>query len=111
MRYDTTYLTADAIGRPPEPGFAIPFSQDGVLRLGETCGEVHPVTWLTLPYAVPAAGVRPEELVIAADGRPLRRTAGGTCSPTGPASPIRLASGWAAATRTSRWRARKESSG
>ncbi len=67
VRYDTTYLTADAIARPPEPGVPIPFSQDGQLHLGESCGEVHAVTWLTLPYAVRVAGVRPEELVIAAD--------------------------------------------
>ncbi len=59
VRYDTTYLTADAVGREPEPDLAIPFSQDGVLHLGETCGEEHPVTWLILPCAVPVAGMGP----------------------------------------------------
>ncbi|MDQ3527297.1 MAG: MerR family DNA-binding transcriptional regulator [Actinomycetota bacterium] len=67
VRYDTTYLTADAIARPPEPGVPIPFSQDGQLHLGESCGEVHAVTWLSLPHAVPVAGVGPDDLAITAD--------------------------------------------
>lgn len=67
VRYDTTYLATQSLREPPQPGLVTPFSQDGVLHLGETCGEVHPVTWLLLPHARPVAGLAPSEVEVAAD--------------------------------------------
>lgn len=67
VRYDTTYLATQSLREAPVPGLVAPFSQDGVLHLGEICGEVHPVTWLLLPQSRPVAGVSPTGVEIAAD--------------------------------------------
>lgn len=65
--YDTTYLSVATLAEPATPGLVTPFSQDGKLHVGEPAGEVHPVTWLTLPEAIPAAGVEPGRINVAVD--------------------------------------------
>lgn len=67
LRHDTTYLSVAALAAPPVAGLVTPHSVDGRLRLDEPCKEVHPVTWLTLPQAIPVGGIPPEEVRILAD--------------------------------------------
>ncbi len=67
LAYDTTYLSVATLSEPAVPGLITPFSVDGRLHVGEPAGEVHPVTWLTLPEALPAAGIDPGRVNVAAD--------------------------------------------
>lgn len=67
VRYDTTYLEAAALANPPDPGVVLPQSIDGRLILDRPAGEVHAVTWFTLPRAIRVAGLRPVDVEIAAD--------------------------------------------
>jgi len=68
VRHDTTYLSLASLALPPPEQLVTPYSVDGRLVLGEPCGEVHPVTWFTLPHALPVAGgIRPQEVRIHAD--------------------------------------------
>jgi hypothetical protein len=68
VRHDTTFLSLAALGLPPPAHLVTPHSVDGVLHLGKPSGEVHAVTWLTLPHALPVAGgIRPREVHIHAD--------------------------------------------
>ena len=68
VRHDTTYLSLAALALPPEEGLVTPFSQDGRLRFDQPCGQVHPITWFTLPQAIPVAGgIAPGSVRIHAD--------------------------------------------
>lgn len=67
VRYDTTYLDISELAEPPETGRELPQSIDGELILDRPGGEVHPVTWFTLPHAVRVAGDYPGDVEIAAD--------------------------------------------
>lgn len=72
MRYDTTYLEVASLARPPEAGLVVPQSLDGTLILDQPGGEIHPVTWFTLPHALRVAGAYPADLQIHADQEAAR---------------------------------------
>lgn len=95
VRYDTTYLSLDALARPPEPDAVVPHSRDGRLVLDQPCGEVHAVTWWCLPHALPVAGLSPEQVSIAADRDAAlahsRDTLGSSWAPTAEHVAARLA--------------------
>jgi hypothetical protein len=68
VRHDTTYLSLASLALPPPERLVTPFSVDGRLVVDQPCGEVHPVTWFTLPHAIPVAGgISPHEVRIHAD--------------------------------------------
>ena len=68
VRHDTTFLSLASLALPPPERLVTPFGTDGHLLLDRPCGEVHPVTWLTLPPALPVAGgISPREVRIHAD--------------------------------------------
>lgn len=70
--YDTTYLDAAALARPPEQGLVVPHSLDGELVLDRPAGEIHPVTWFVLPDALRVTGDYPGDVDIAADAEAAR---------------------------------------
>lgn len=72
VAYDTTYLDAAALARPPEQGLVVPHSLDGQLVRDRPAGEIHPVTWFVLPNAVRVTGDYPGDVDIAADAEAAR---------------------------------------
>jgi hypothetical protein len=69
VRYDTTYVPRAWLGKSMDPATAppTPFSQDGVLVLGERSEEVHPITWLALTRGIRVAGEPIEDLEVHVD--------------------------------------------
>ena len=69
VRYDTTYVPRAWLGRSMDPATAppTPFSQDGLLVLGERSEELHPITWLALTRGIRVAGEQIEDLQVHVD--------------------------------------------
>jgi hypothetical protein len=69
VRYDTTYVPRAWLGESMDPATAppIPFSQDGLLQLGQRSEEVHPITWLALTRGIRVAGEEIEDLDVHVD--------------------------------------------
>jgi hypothetical protein len=69
VRYDTTYVPRAWLGESMDPATAppTPFSQDGVLQLGERSEDVHPITWLALTRGIRVAGEQIEDLDVHVD--------------------------------------------
>lgn len=65
--YDTTYLAESALAEPPDREAVVPHSVDGALVVDAPGGEVHPVTWFSLPHAVRVTGSYPHDTPIHAD--------------------------------------------
>lgn len=74
IHYDTTYIPVAWLSSPPPPRSVTPHSQDGVLRIDQPSGQIHPVQWIELAeHGVRIAGPDISDLPIAID-RPAADT-------------------------------------
>jgi hypothetical protein len=74
VRYDTTYVPRAWLGESIDPATAspTPFSQDGLLQLGQRSEDVHPITWLALTHGIWVAGEQIEDLDVHVDLKAAR---------------------------------------
>ena len=71
--YDGVYVTREDLANPPDDGRPVPFVVNGEFRVGQPCGELGPVLWLTLArYGLAVRGPAAATLGLRADPTRLR---------------------------------------